>query len=351
MTASNFYQLHLDRVSRSFAFCIARLEEPLKEWVGLSYLLCRVLDTVEDAPWESATEQLSAFEEFDRWLEQVPTREQVDTWVQLFPKSIPEGELLLLHETHRLLEDLHHQPDRARAVILRLAQEMSLGMQRFQSQEPKNRLRSLTEVNQYCFFVAGLVGEALTHLLELVCEDFKASAESIADAHHFGLFLQKVNLLKDQSDDERQGRFLVPDRGLVLQSVSENAKGAFRFLMQLPKNQRGFRLFCAWSFFLGLATLPIAQKAFLRGKQGKLPRTQTLELISEVEDLQEVSAEKLEPLFLSLSQKAGLQVSEWALLKRGLEAENRFQTPQWLTDIYRGSLKKSGLYRLGVLEQ
>ena len=53
MQTIGFYQTHLDRVSRSFAFCIKKLESPLRQWVSLAYLLCRVLDTVEDSIWES----------------------------------------------------------------------------------------------------------------------------------------------------------------------------------------------------------------------------------------------------------------------------------------------------------
>ena len=49
MQTISFYQTHLDRVSRSFAFCIKKLESPLRQWVSLAYLLCRVLDTVEDS--------------------------------------------------------------------------------------------------------------------------------------------------------------------------------------------------------------------------------------------------------------------------------------------------------------
>jgi hypothetical protein len=31
---ADFYQQQLDRVSRSFAFCIEQLPEPLRGWVG-----------------------------------------------------------------------------------------------------------------------------------------------------------------------------------------------------------------------------------------------------------------------------------------------------------------------------
>ncbi len=349
---TEFYQAHLDRVSRSFAFCIARLEQPLRDWVALSYLICRILDSIEDAPWESSVEQQQAFKEFDSWLQKLPSSDKTQQWCASFPEAIPQGERLLLQDTYQLFSDLHLvHPAPVRQVILQLAQDMSQGMQRFQSQTPRHRLQSLTEVNQYCFFVAGLVGEALTHLLELVCEDYKASPESLTDAHHFGLFLQKVNLLKDQSTDEKEGRFLVPDRHQVLQSVSENAKGAFRFIAHLPKNQKGFRLFCAWSLFLGLATLPLAQRAFLRGQQWKLPREKTLALISEVESLQ-TEPQELEPLFLSLASRAGLQVGGWNQLRPLRDSGNMAEVqsqPHWLLQIYRGSLKRTFLMRLGVL--
>ena len=64
MNNVDFYQNHLNKVSRSFAFCIPRLEGNLREWIGLSYLLCRLLDTVEDALWTSHEEQLRSFEMF-----------------------------------------------------------------------------------------------------------------------------------------------------------------------------------------------------------------------------------------------------------------------------------------------
>ena len=41
---------HLPKVSRTFALAIAGLPEPLRGEVCVAYLLCRMLDTVEDAP-------------------------------------------------------------------------------------------------------------------------------------------------------------------------------------------------------------------------------------------------------------------------------------------------------------
>ena len=38
----------LPRVSRTFALGIGQLRPPLRETVGVAYLICRILDTVED---------------------------------------------------------------------------------------------------------------------------------------------------------------------------------------------------------------------------------------------------------------------------------------------------------------
>ena len=73
-------------------------------------------------------------------------------------------------------------------------------------------------------------------------------------AYHFGLFLQKVNILKDQQEDEAAGRFLVPDRRALLASLRDNARGALQYILALPRGERGYRIFCAWSLMIGAVT-------------------------------------------------------------------------------------------------
>jgi phytoene/squalene synthetase len=74
-------------------------------------------------------------------------------------------------------------------------------------------------------------------------------------AYHFGLFLQKVNILKDQHEDEAAGRFLVPDRRELLASLRQDAQGALEYLQALPRSERGYRTFCAWSLMMGAVTV------------------------------------------------------------------------------------------------
>lgn len=340
------YQAHLEQVSRSFSFCIARLESPLKEWVGLSYLLCRIVDTIEDTEWQKREDQKRAFSEFDSWLSKVPSEPVTKKWLSLFKqKNLPPSEWTLLEDAHLLFEDLHLKaPAEIKCVMLHLVQSMSHGMQHFQSH---HQIKTLLEVNQYCFFVAGLVGEALCKLLAQHDGVFVANESSLLKAHHFGLFLQKVNLLKDQIKDENEGRYLVPDRSALRASMLEHAEQAWSFLSSLPLRQQGFRIFCAWSLFLGLATIPVAEKAFAKKKSGKLSRLKTQLLVRKVEKL-ERDPEALKQLFDQCLSDSGLSENNGNHLSSSFEDTNASQD-HWLTKIYSGELSKDALTRLGVL--
>ena len=66
--ALEYTQHWLPRVSRSFAPSIAQLGEPLETPVGIAYLLCRVVDTIEDSEDLAKTERDPLFASFRRAL-------------------------------------------------------------------------------------------------------------------------------------------------------------------------------------------------------------------------------------------------------------------------------------------
>lgn len=247
----SYYQHWLDVVSRSFALCIPQLAPPFRDHVGLAYLLFRVLDTVEDAPFGEQATQQRQFERLRSFLRTMPARPVVDAFVATFPPQITEGERALLQETYGLLEDGHALPSLSRAVMFRALDRMALGMAGYTRRPAPLRLIDGEDVSRYCCFVAGVVGEMLTDLWAL---DRNATGPSPVLAYHFGLFLQKVNILKDQAEDEAAGRFLVPHRGELIASLGRNAAGALAYLQALPCGDR-YRIFCAWSMMLGAATI------------------------------------------------------------------------------------------------
>jgi len=293
MRPVEYYQAHLDAVSRSFALCIPQLSPPFRDQVALSYLLFRLLDTVEDADFSDRQIQARQFEAFRRFLREKPSREQVDRFRDAFPSSVSEGERTLLADAGTLLADAHELPAPAREAIFDGLDRMAQGMALYAMRPPPLRLLDLEDVDRYCCVVAGIVGELLTRLWALGGGD----PPSLLEAYRFGLFLQKVNILKDQAEDEAAGRFLVPDRRELLASLRSDAEGALSYLVSLPRTERGYRTFCAWSLMLGAASLA----AMDAPRESRRPQTlalfgRTAEMIEDDAALREQFAELLPPL-------------------------------------------------------
>lgn len=344
LTPIEFYQKHLDRVSRSFALCIARLDAPLRRWVSLTYLVCRILDTVEDARWRRLSEQLKTFEEFNGFLMAPERVRQMGNWSENFPEGLPEGEVELLREAQTIFKDLHELPSQVKASIQSLVASMSAGMRHFAERKVSGvlRLRGLAEVNQYCFFVAGIVGETLANLLSAVDSRVPLSPQLLRDSHHFGLFLQKVNLLKDQFKDEKEGRFLIPERSLVFQSLGADALGALRYIESIPREQLNYRVFCLWSLFLGLATLPLLKTQTEQMLEPKLSREMSRALFDEIAG-RAGDGDWVRQTFIELFENAGLE-KEIAPREPGVDT-----APSWFQKAYQGQLVPHDLAALGVL--
>lgn len=267
----SFYQHWLDEVSRSFALCIPQLDPPFRDQVALAYLLFRVLDTVEDAPFEDRATQQRQFARLRAFLRAMPPAAEVDAFVAAFPDLLHVGERALLGETYALLAEAHALPALARDITFRALDRMAMGMAAYTRRPPPLQLVDVEDVARYCCFVAGVVGEMLTQLWTI---DRDVPAPRTSLAYHFGLFLQKVNILKDQREDEAAGRFFVPDRSALLASLGRDAQGALAYLQAIPPGDR-YRIFCGWSLMLGAVT--VAQL----GEPRRSRRTEVGELLAE----------------------------------------------------------------------
>jgi phytoene/squalene synthetase len=263
----------LDQVSRSFALCIPQLEPPFRDQVALAYLLFRVLDTVEDAAFEDQLLQQAQFERLRTFLRAMPTRGELARFVARFPSTLTDGERALLGDTAILFEDAYALDPAVRKVMFHAIDRMAIGMAAYARRPGELRLIDLDDVTRYCCFVAGLVGEMLTSLWSLANS---AKPPRMQDAYHFGLFLQKVNILKDQEEDEGAGRFFIPDRTGLLASLRTDAHGALAYVTSLPAAERGYRTFCAWSLMIGLATIGLLDQPRVSR------RAQTQELLAKI---------------------------------------------------------------------
>ncbi len=299
------YDEHLNRVSRSFAFCIKRLPQPLQSEVALTYLICRLLDTIEDASWPSPEVQEEHFDRFDERLQNPTSR--VNLPFDNLVSPLPSGELKLIDFQDALFADFHSLPPASRDILFSTIQSMSRGMRHFALKRPENvlRLKSLLELNVYCFFVAGVIGEGLTLLFSKHEPTFSPSKDNLELSVHFGLFLQIINILKDYRSDEAEGRFFIHDKGVVLASLKTHGYAALKYLLQIPSQQVGYRIFCAWSLFLGLFTLPRLVRTEGQDKISRPSRLQTWNFLRKVESRITDDAALME-LFDELMRRADL---------------------------------------------
>jgi phytoene/squalene synthetase len=284
-----FYHYHLENVSRSFSFCILQLVSQAKEWVALSYLLFRVADTIEDAIWSDDTHQYQSFQQFKLFLEIPPSELDFSIWLGSFPDQIPPSEKNLLTDLPLLLCDLQKLPVEIQKQIIKTLSKMVDGMQHFLKNYRRHgilRLPALETTNQYCFYVAGIVGELLSHIFIHVIPAFHWSENLLNQSFHFGLFLQKINILKDQAEDEATGRFFISSRKQLRGSLVINAYQALCYLKAIPiVAGRTYRLFCAWSLFIGLASLKWIDKNAAQDDDYKISTRETTWIMHQVKEI------------------------------------------------------------------
>lgn len=290
MQSFYFYHQHLEKVSRSFSLCISHLTSPAKEWVALSYLLLRVIDTVEDLNWEDDLAQSTAFDVLKLFLMKIPSEKQFSAWFDCFPEQIPLDEKNLIRDLPLLLHDKNQLPDEIKQELITTMMQMIDGMEYFlRHYKLKNTVTfpSLIVTNQYCFFVAGIVGKLLSRIFTYLIPNFKWTNGLLNQSFHFGLFLQKINILKDHINDEEEGRCYIASREHLRQSLVINAQHALAYIKSIPViDGRAYRLFCAWSLFIGLASLKWLDKNWqLQQQKYKIKSKETYYLVNQISQL------------------------------------------------------------------
>ena len=300
-TASDHaYQDHiLQGVSRTFALTIPQLPPALSRVVGNAYLLCRIVDTIEDDEGMS-NEQKRHFA--DQFIRVVSGQEEAAAFAgSLAPLlSATEAEQDLIEHTPAVIRITHGFNPRQRAALERCVGIMGEGMVRYQESDVRHGLKDLAAMDKYCYYVAGVVGEMLT---ELFCdyspEIDRHRGQLMPLAVSFGQGLQMTNILKDVWDDQARGMCWLPQEifrryGADLQSLSREAitpqyqqamghligvarahlANALRYTLLIPPRETGIRRFCLWA--LGMAVLTLRKinrhRDYTDGSQVKITR-------------------------------------------------------------------------------
>ena len=274
-----YQQSILGAVSRTFALTIPLLPKALKTVIGNTYLLCRIIDTIEDAPTLSieAKRDLSSL-----FLGAVLGKQSVDAFVIPCLLALQEhcnvDERDLIANTPTVLRIFHGFNANEQAAISRCVEIMSNGMLRFHGKQTLAGLRDLPEFEEYCYVVAGVVGEMLTSVFALHSPAF---ARAIAGKEYlaigFGQALQMTNILKDSPEDSARGVSWKPQgySQLALLAIADQKLAeAMDYIRLIPSDEVGIRRFCFLA--LGLAVLTLSKIAdrshFSRGNEVKLPR-------------------------------------------------------------------------------
>lgn len=269
-------------VSRTFALTIPELPPPLAGVVTNAYLLCRLVDTVEDDPELPLATKAALCR---RFLEVLRGESAAEPFAGELAGCLggrcSAAERDLLAAAPQVVAYTRALSATQRSAVLECVSEMAEGMIEMQRQQRAGGLERLADLDRYCHYVAGVVGIMLTRLF---CDYSPAADRNRAAllrlAPSFGQGLQMTNILKDIWEDRARGFCWLPrelfsdnggdlrDFGLDCHSQAFGAglermigiahahlRNAFRYTLLIPPAEPGIRNFCLWA--LGMAVLTL----------------------------------------------------------------------------------------------
>ncbi|PTX16713.1 farnesyl-diphosphate farnesyltransferase [Halanaerobium congolense] len=268
----------LSRVSRSFALTIPMLDEEIKNEVLLAYLQDRILDNFED---EIHPPDLELQKEMMDKVSRIFSTEEYDRSSD-FRVIKDKSELIESESLQKLTKniDLIYQCYQdfdldIQKISHKWLQEMNQGMQKYLTKE----VQTFADLDEYCYYVAGTVGGFLTETIIYKFDINQKKQQILLDNfNQAGLFLQKVNLIRDIREDlASRDKHFWPLKELNISEVelsnSRNEEKALealskmlsdlkshipalkKYYQALPKELKGYKKFFAVNNALGLATI------------------------------------------------------------------------------------------------
>jgi farnesyl-diphosphate farnesyltransferase len=275
-------------------------------------------DTLEDDPNLSVSKKVDLLERFSNLFPYSDLKEDdLNTFRQQLPpewKHAEHWDQLLTYHCHWLFPELENIPVKQTAIISKWVQEMCLGMGKFTQKQTTLTnsdflIRSIPELDEYCYYVAGTVGNMLCELFanhsSLIGPKVQNKLNSLSVS--FGLGLQLTNILKDVTEDIERNIMFIPEslskeqlltpenfflpenKGKVstitqelIVKAQQHLRDALEYTCALPKLEPRLRLFCLWPLFLALETLvAVSQKEYSleKGQSIKISRQQVYAIL------------------------------------------------------------------------
>lgn len=309
ITANDDFEARiLHKVSRSFALTIPQLPKKLTRPVANAYLLCRIADTIEDEAALSLDQKRRFFMEF---VEVVNDNLSPERFAQglhplLSSNTLPAEHELILN-TPAVMHTFFDFNGRQQAEIKNCIKTMSYGMFEFQKLQNPNGLETLSQLNDYCYYVAGVVGDMLTGLFSDYSDEIAQNHAKLMDlAASFGQGLQMTNIIKDLWEDKQRGACWFPKdvfrtAGFDLNELTAGSynpsfgaglstligvahahlRNALEYTLLLPKHESGIRKFCIWAVGMAIFTLQniYRHRDYACGQDVKISRDTTRRII------------------------------------------------------------------------
>ncbi|GLT30641.1 hypothetical protein SLA2020_054320 [Shorea laevis] len=174
----------LHKVSRSFGLVIQQLGPELRKAVCIFYLVLRALDTVEDDTGIATDEKVPILIAFHDHIYNCDWHFSCGT----------KDYKVLMDQFHHVSTAFLELEKGYQEAITDITKRMGAGMAKFICQE----VETTDDYDEYCHYVAGLVGLGLSKLFHASGLEDLAS-DSLSNS--MGLFLQKTNIIRDYLED------------------------------------------------------------------------------------------------------------------------------------------------------
>lgn len=293
----------LPKVSRTFALNIVQLEGDTYRAVTIIYLLFRIADTFEDNLFQKENEKIKTLLYFAGIFEEnKDLSERLNLYESLkFQWEEESCEKALVENGDKVLNCYFDLPAEYRRIIDPLLVESVQGMAKFQKKKMESsskifQLQDIKEVEEYCYYVAGIVGIMLTRIFSLQKGILPIKNELEKYQVQFGLALQLTNILKDWQKDLNRGWCYIPASIINLKDIDSPKTNidkqqdviitlipwllsyfdaALKYIETLPINERSIRRFCIIPFVLAYKTLNYLMKM----EGDKIPREEVPKIL------------------------------------------------------------------------
>lgn len=272
----------LQKQSRSFAIPILNLDDHLKRPIMAQYNLNKTIDTIEDSTKLTNTEKRILISKFCKSL----VKHNISTEVkQIMQHNTPAAERFVFHNYGATLLLFQQLSASEQKIAIEKTIIMAEGMMKYLSKNIQN----MQELNNYCYYVAGSVGEYLVELFNIHYPlKINNYQQLLSHAKGFGRFLQKLNIIRDVHEDFHKLDRIFWPKDLIDQNNSkeevlnllckntlqEDAKDAINFFIKLPEVNPSFNNFIKFILISGLEYIKILKNNSLvfNPQKIKLPK-------------------------------------------------------------------------------